>query len=478
MGSRIITLQRQARELGRLRTGTFNGKYPQRSNTWILTSHSRDYLEAAAAEWGGEVTEYDPQGAGSRHWRVITEARSIDAILPPGDPLSQAYEAWTRGGAARRCNGEYEQISDAGCFCLAKWGADFHQVKPGKALEEQPCQMTTRLSVILPDLPDLGVWRLETKSFYGASELTATVDVLKGHLGAAAMVPVALRIEQRSRVAQGKTKQFPVIALELRGATAGQALAGQLPAAVAPAGQAQAVESGERPALEAPAPAPAPARDWLSEVAATTTFDALRALWAQAQASGAPDEVAAALKARAAELNAANTPAPAPAPAAPAAQVPAGMTADDLWMACVSAAPEGWTTSDLLAAYSREHGGQLADDAGPEQLAGFLADLRAGRVAAAPDPAGVAPAETVPDTPESVWRDLVDGSGPEWTEEALEAGFAQAHDGLLPASATVAQLMQWGGGVLRGTTKPPAAAPRRTPVEPATDSPAPEGLPF
>lgn len=479
MGSRIITLQRQARELGRLRTGTFNGRYPQRSNTWILTSHSRDYLEAAAAEWGGDVEEYDPQGAGAEHWRVITEARSIAAILPPGDPLNQAYEVWTKGGAARRCNGEYDQISDRPCFCLAKWGGDFHQVKPGRAVEEQPCQMTTRLSVILPDLPDLGTWRLDTKSYYGASELAATVDVLKGQLGAAAMVPVALRIEQRSRVSGGKTKQFPVIAMELRGATAGQVLAGQLPAAVAPAGQAPAVEGGERPALGA-APDSGLARDWVAEARVAGSLDELRSLWAQAQAAGAPDEMAPALKARAAELRErAETEPAAPSPSAPAAQVPAGMTADDLWMACVSAAPEGWTTSDLLAAYSRSHSGQLADDATPEQLAQFLADLRAGRVAAAPDAAGVAPAEVAPDTPESVWRDLVDGSGPEWTAEALEQGFAAAHDGTLPKDATVAQLMAWGSGVLTGSTRPPKPAGRAAaPVEPAADDPAPANVPF
>ncbi|MFL1444026.1 recombinase family protein [Nocardiopsis protaetiae] len=106
--------------------------------------------------------------------------------------------------------------------------------------------------------------------------------------------------------------------------------------------------------------------------------------------------------------------------------------------------------------------------------------------AAAPaseEPAAVdepADAEVAPETPESVWRDLVEGSGPEWTVDLLEQGFAQAHDGLLPASASIAQLMAWGGGVLRGTTRPPVAAPRRpaAPVEPPADAPAPEGLPF
>lgn len=401
MGSRIITLQRQARELGRLRTGTFNGKFPQRSNTWILSSHSRDYIEAAAAEWGGEVEPYQPQGNGASQWRVITEARAIPAILPPGDPLSQAYEVWSRGGCARRCNGEYEQINDTGCFCVAQWGEDFHQVKPGRSVDDQPCQMTTRLSVILPDMPDLGSWRLETKSYYSASELAATVDVLKGQLGQAAMVPVALRIEQRTRVAGGKTKQYPVIAMELRGATAGQVMAGQVPTAevAAPASQGPAAVGSQDQAPALPSAPSTPARDWLAEVAAAESLEELRALYQEANREGAPAEMAAAMTRRANELAATKEPAPAVAPApeptpepepAPA-PVEDGGDADAAWMACVSATPDGWSTTDLMEAFADRHEGLTAETATAAQLTQFAKDLRGGWVSKAGAPASATP---------------------------------------------------------------------------------------
>jgi hypothetical protein len=371
MGSRIITLQRQARELGRLRTGTFNGRYPQRSETWVITSHSRDYIEAAAETWGGDVEEWKPQGAGAKQWRVITEAKAVDAILPPGDPLSQAYESWSKGGCQRRCDGQVEQINDQACVCIAQWGPDFHQVAP----KDAACKMTTRLSVILPDLPDLGSWRVETHSYYSASELAATVDVLKGQLGAAAMVPVALRIEQRTRVAQGKTKQFPVIAMELRGATAGQVMAGQIPTAevTAPAGQAPAVGAGDAPA----ALPPAPSRDWLAEVRSASSLDDLRALYAEANREGAPPEMAEAMKQRATELDAENH-APAPTPAPAAAPVP---DVDALWMQCVAAAPDGWSTTQLVSAFEARHH-VPADDGTAEQFTEFLAALKDGTAAA------------------------------------------------------------------------------------------------
>src|SRR4051812_41578546 len=110
--SRLINRQRQLAEQGRLRLGYTvpipdkPGKSrPVRSETWILTSHSREHIDHAAQMWGGDVEEWQPMGNGSKQWRVITHAKAIDAILPPGDPLTQAYETWSKGGCQRRCDG-------------------------------------------------------------------------------------------------------------------------------------------------------------------------------------------------------------------------------------------------------------------------------------------------------------------------------------------------------------------------------------
>jgi hypothetical protein len=176
MGSRIITLQRQARELGRLRTGySVPNEDPKkrpravRSQTWIISSHAEHYVQAAAEVWGGKVEKWQPQGNGAAQWRVITEAPSLDAILPPGDPLSQAYETWSAGGAQRRCDGMTETLSDSPCLCRAQWGENFHEVAP----RDRACKMTTRLNVILPEMPDIGAWRVETHSYHAANEIAA-----------------------------------------------------------------------------------------------------------------------------------------------------------------------------------------------------------------------------------------------------------------------------------------------------------------
>ncbi|GAB3693435.1 recombination directionality factor [Nocardiopsis oceani] len=380
MGSRIITLQRQARELGRLRSGytDTSGKRPRpvRSATWIVTSHSAEYCEAAVGMWGGTVEKWNPQGAGAEQYRVITEAAAVDAILPPGDPLSQYYESWSRGGCARRCDGETELLSDSPCLCRAQWGEDFHATV---SVRDGACQMTTRLGVILPDLPDVGVWRMETHSYYAANEISAAVDLLKGQLGTSAMIPVRLRIEPRTRVAGGKTKQFPVTVVELRGATAGQVLSG-----------ASSAVEGEHPSAVEAAPAPeieAPARDWRGEVEAATTADRVRELYRACVADGAmTQELSEYMKGRASALDQATEEPPAVAPA----PVDDGQDVDELWMRCVSA----WSgsTTELVDAYAANHGGELPDNATGEELAAFLADVKAGKVTAP----GEGSAEEVP----------------------------------------------------------------------------------
>lgn len=385
MGSRIITLQRQARELGRLRTGYSvpnddPTKRPRavRSQTWIISSHAEHYVQAAADVWGGTVEKWQPQGNGAAQWRVVTKAASLDAILPPGDPLSQSYELWSAGGAQRRCDGMTETLADQPCFCLAQWGDNFHETAP----RDKACKITTRLNVILPEMPDIGAWRVETHSFYAANEMAAAVDVLKGSIGEAALIPVRLRIEQRTRVAQGKTKQFPVVAVELRGSTAGQVLAGAaqvVPVGVPPTRPA-AVEGNEHAAIEAPAsvapPAPGPSpEDFLARARVAATFADFRVIWGEAAAANISPTKAQSdeMTAIGNRLKAAEQPAGKPAEPATG-----GGDADAVWQQIVAAWPG--TTSELTKAFAEAMGGLLPESATAEQMSGFLAKLKAGEL--------------------------------------------------------------------------------------------------
>lgn len=369
MGSRIITLQRQARELGRLRTGYSvpnddPNKRPRavRSQTWIITSHAEHYVQAAADIWGGPVEQWQPQGNGAAQWRVITEAASLDAILPPGDPLSQSYELWSAGGAQRRCDGMTESLTDSPCLCRAQWGDDFHERAPlGKA-----CKMTTRLNVILPEMPDIGAWRVETHSYHSANEIAAAVDMLKGSIGEAALIPVRLRIEQRTKISQGKTKQFPVVAVELRGGTAGQVLAGVV--------NAPALAAADRAAIEAPVV------DYPALIAAASTRDEVVRIWQQAKADPRANgqAVGAAGKERVAQLAAQAT-------TSSAELEPTDTDArETAWQQVVSAWPRGM--AELRKTFQGAMGVQT-EAATTSELQAFLKVVKSGKYNNQPAPA-------------------------------------------------------------------------------------------
>lgn len=281
--SRIINRQRQLAEQGRLRLGyTVAAKKkngdpttrPVRSETWIVTSHSEEHVRHAAALWGGEAHEWEPMGNGAKQWRVITEAKTIPAILPPGDPLTSAYESWSKGGCQRRCNGVTESFSGSPCICLAQHGEQWYELSA-----REVCVSKSRLKVLLPDMPGLGSWRMETGSFYATDEIAGMVDTIRGAVGENVLVPVQLRIEPRTRVAGGQTKQFVVPVVELRGVTAGALLSGQ-------AIETRALTSGDvnstTPlALQTSAAGEDAYTPFLARVAAANSLEQLHGLWAE-----------------------------------------------------------------------------------------------------------------------------------------------------------------------------------------------------
>ncbi|MBQ1122595.1 hypothetical protein KBY19_21145 [Streptomyces sp. B15] len=272
-------MKRQAAELGRIRTGTTepskNGKTrPARSSTFILTSHSRPYIEAAAALYGGDVEEWTPQGQRVAQWRVVTRTSELRAVLPTGDPLSQSYEMWSGGGCARRCDGQTEQLTRRPCLCLAEFGEDWYLRDP-----DEVCRPTTRINVMLPDLPDVGVWRLETHSYYAADVMAGVVDTVLQATDGKSFMPVRMWIEQRTRKAGGVTKNFPVVMVVPSVPQLRQALSGPMSTAAA----LGAAPGGDRPELEAGSGG---RPDYLAEARQCRTREAVQQVWHRANRAG------------------------------------------------------------------------------------------------------------------------------------------------------------------------------------------------
>lgn len=285
----ILNLQRQMRELGRIRTGnqvaTGNGgrKRPAKLDTFRLTSSSETLIKAAREAYGGVVTPWDNNG--SPEWEVITTVDVLDIVVPPGQPVSQWNELWSGGGCLRRCDGFRELLSDTPCGSQPTKVSDDKVIPPCPAEPEErnaaaqkglACKMTTRLNVILPKLPDLGVWRLESHGYYAATEIAGAADILVMASSRGQLIPARLRLEQRDKKVPGKpTLKWATPIIEFH-----ETSMADLTMLTAGASAAQ-LGAGRPSRPELPATTPPPSSDFRAPLPVTQptglTNDALRA---------------------------------------------------------------------------------------------------------------------------------------------------------------------------------------------------------
>jgi hypothetical protein len=364
----IIDLQKRARELGRIRIGqvveTRNGKTrPDKLDRFRLTSPSKPLLDKVAELYGGTVTEWQPQGGGSKAWEVLTDARRIPILVPP-NPVTQWMEHWTGGGCKRRCDGSTEVLSDSPCICKA--------MSDGDPDEPPLCKPTTRLNVVLRDVEGIGVWRLETHGWNAAIELP---DVATFLAQAGGYVDGFLALEERTSKAEKpngevETRRFMVPTIEVA-VTPAELMAGKgritAPAVEGPV-QRQALEAGPSGAADVP--------DYLAEAQEAATADAVTAIWHRAKAAGhmnpelhaAIGLIGQALKNR--ESGAGETP-PADRPAEP------DLNKDVLWQQILAVAGGlDWDLSIVTEDFAFKNEGLIPADATPQQLDAYLADLQ------------------------------------------------------------------------------------------------------
>ena len=185
----LLDIPQRPMELGRIRLGEKGNRgEPVRLKTFRLTSGSKERLEAAARLYGGQVRKWD--GAPDEgQWQVTTAAAEIDVLISRHiEAVSQSYELWQGGTCMRRCDGVTEKLTDSPCPCAAA----------GLQGPDRACEVITRLRVVLPRVPGIGTWRLETSGWVAATTLPATLQMLAGTTEAD-WIPATLRAAQASR---------------------------------------------------------------------------------------------------------------------------------------------------------------------------------------------------------------------------------------------------------------------------------------
>lgn len=239
-----VFVQRRMMELGRVRLGEKGASgEPKKLGTFRFTSASGTLLAAVAERYGGKPRDWkDAPNEGM--FEVVTDATELNIILPPtfseqdGSPstsYSQWFELWSAGGCQRRCDGITEALSGDPCLCNP---------------DDRKCDVTTRVSFMLPEIPGLGVWRLDSKGWNAAVELPGTLELLIAAAREQTFIPAVLRLENRVKKVDKQTRRFVVPVIDLPNVTVGQLVSGTAPNAL------------NAPGPEPPKPAlpPAPAK--------------------------------------------------------------------------------------------------------------------------------------------------------------------------------------------------------------------------
>lgn len=366
-----IVLQRRHAELGRIRLGdqqaTASGKTrPNKLTKFRFTSVSERYVRDLAQLYGGEAQAWDNNGVPS--WEVYSTATQIPVIAVKGG-LTQWMETWSGGGCVHRCDGITNQLTGEAC-----------DPEDPQHVDAKP---TTRLSVMLPELEAIGVWRMESHGWNSAAEIPAVAE-LATFVGD--LVPAFLHLVERRAIKDGKTSRFVVPVLDLQIGTArlrqiveAKVAGGELP----PAATAH-VESTERKQLEGGR------RDFVGEAESATSLDEVRETWKAASAAGAGKEVLDRIRiigdGIAAGVQAGLAPSETPQSTSPdevdgevvdAEIVDAGSDdADAIWMRILDVTGKnGWDLSQTLDGYSEFSGGLIADDATGPELKAYLDHL-------------------------------------------------------------------------------------------------------
>lgn len=281
----LLKDQRRLRQLGEIRIGhripldgvDRNGKpksRPAKLDKFRLTSPSRPLLEKVAKLYGGEVRPWQPGNGDPAEFEVYTQVDRLPVLVrgyaaddDGASASSEWFEHWEGRRMKRRCNGTQEKLSGKPCLCdpegvVGWWG-------------QRLCKPTTRLNVMLRDVPAIGNWLVASHGRNAAEKLPEMARFLARADG---YIPAALGIEEQITYPEGKPPNrfmVPILEVDL---TPLELFAGQ--GRVGIDQRRQAAVGGGRLAIEGTRP------DYKTLVEQASTVDEVRELWRAAKAAG------------------------------------------------------------------------------------------------------------------------------------------------------------------------------------------------
>ena len=347
-----------------------NGKpktMPKKLDKFRLTSPSKRVLTEVAALYGGTVQPWTPANGGPSGFEVFTETDLLPVLVrgnggneDEGSATSEWFEHYEGSRLKRKCTGSVEKLSNGKCLCDPNGILDWW--------DERLCKPTTRLSVMLRDLPAIGNWLIASKGRNTAQTLPPMARFLAQSDG---YIPAFLGIEERISYPDEKTVHrfmVPVLHVELApleliaGNGAAAALNAHRTAAVGGAGLKE-IGPGSDPGVEYYR-AQADAAESVPEL--TRSLHAAQSHGHAAQG----DELFQHYVARRKQLEEADV--------AVAEVVEDNEAKDRLWALCIENAPTDWDAQQLKLEFAKRNEGLSPFSASEQQLRDFLNSLTGG----------------------------------------------------------------------------------------------------
>ena len=200
-----LTEVRRLPRLGRIRTGVkvTNAKgteYPQAVDYFVVPQEVQEVYGEKPKSLRIYFPVEDPEIFASQFYRAYSASRGL---ICKGD-----------GAAAYRLcdiNNDSFPTPDSKETALKEVACE------GKDCEfyGKKCTEVMNLQFLLPDVPGLGVWQLDTGSINAIKNVNSTLELIRSIIGRVAMVPLDLVIAPLEVTADGKKKTVHIINIKL-----------------------------------------------------------------------------------------------------------------------------------------------------------------------------------------------------------------------------------------------------------------------
>lgn len=75
------------------------------------------------------------------------------------------------------------------------------------------CRRVMSLQFLIPEVPGLGIWQLDTTSFYSIVNINSAIDLIRGIYGRVSMIPLTLSLAPQEVQPEGRRKTIRVLTL-------------------------------------------------------------------------------------------------------------------------------------------------------------------------------------------------------------------------------------------------------------------------